>query len=503
MGRVQSSFYNRQASSNTKITNALPLGENQTYYKHLNDIIRQLMADIREESDEVRALIIGQNGNIATARSTAATAQSRANEAATLANGLQSQVSTAVSAASTASSQAVAAQSAASSASMAAATAEATAEAVQLIANSNQTAVLNLDTRVTALEDAAATGTGNVQTDGTTVTSTNGILHAIDAAVEGDTTDLASDRGQIGRTAITDAETMDGLVLDGWYAVGSDTSGKPADAVEGVCRVSSSHASGATFQTFFSCGDESARVFWRCTVDGTNWTPWSEPVSTGALGDGLSYENGVLDVVFPEVLPDTSETDEEYVLTARGTWEERVKPEAVEAVAAGLDELEASIAALQEKVDAYAAVSAAEPDGTTIAIVDGQYSVPLYLGATEEEDGIAGLVPPAEAAATGLFLRSDGTWADPAMETYTFDGSSAGLVPIPDESGTEEETRFLKADGTWEDPCEGLTERMEALEEFDWEGMSQRVAELETFATSAQIDALWPIADAYIDGLFA
>lgn len=492
MGRVQSSFYNRQASAISKITNALPLGEGQTYYKHLNDIIRQLMADVREESDEVRSLIAGQNGDIATARSAATTAQSRANEAAVLASGLQSQITTAVSAAATASDQATAASNAASSASSAAASASATASAVELVANQNQSDIASLDTRVTALEDGTATGTGDVQTDGVSVTSTNGVLHAIDIAVGGETSDLASARGQLGRTAITSAESLDGLVLDGWYAFGSGTSGKPEGIVEGVLRVSSSHTSGTTFQSVFAAGSETARVFWRSTTDGANWTAWSEPIASGAIGDGLSYEDGVLDVVFPDVLPTTEGTDPSYVLTAGGTWDQRATPEQISQLASGLAELESGLAALQERVDGYVAVSAIEPDGTTVAVVDGQYSVPLYFGASTTEDGIAGLVPPADAGDL-LFLRSDGQWADPVLASVpTFDGSTEGTVPLP---GEDEDGFFLRSDGQWADPLEELEPRVQALEDLDVAGFSERIGDLEldaqNVASQEDIDAIF------------
>jgi len=493
MSNVQQK-YNTTPSKNTKLGN-LSLEENKTRFRDINDLFRQLMADIRQESNEARSLSSTASSKASTAQATAESVRGEINEITSVVNAIRSDVTASRQTAENAENAAEQAASNASQSASQAATAAATASAVQTVANKNQTDIASLKNRVSTLESAAAAGSGVALVDGTTIEYQNGDMTAVDIAVDGDLEDLATARGQIGRSGIASDADLNTLTADGWYAVGGEKAGGlPEGVVAGVCRVSSGYAESSHVQCLFTPGEGSCRAFVRSTVNGgTTWTNWQEQIFASSLGEGLVSENGVVSADFSEVLPEAPEGGEDLVLSAGGAWVERITPEQLTAVSDAVDELAQSIADFNTALEAVQATVAAEPDGTTIAIVDGQYSVPLYLGATEEEDGIAGLVPPAEAAATGLFLRSDGTWADPAMETYTFDGSSAGLVPIPEESGAEEETRYLKADGTWEDPCEGLTARVAAIEEWDWEALSNRVGELEAFATSAQIDALWGI----------
>ena len=473
------------------MTNALPLGEGKTYYKHLNDIIRQLMADIREESNEVRALIAANASDITDANAMATSAKSRADGAERVANGINNQLTEIQSTASEANTTAGGAYDIASDASTNATSARATAEAVQLIANNNQSSIASLTNRVKTLEDNQATGGSSIQTDGTTIVSANSTLKVKDIAIGGISSDLASSRGQIGRTAISSAADLDGLVLDGWYAVGSTTIGKPSGTADGIVRVSSSHTSGATFQSFYNCG-ETSRVFIRSTMDGTAWTAWREPLFTEALGETLTVTNGVIDVVFPQVLPDSSEADPNSVLTAGGEWVTRVTQEELQIVLVQLSEMAESLSILQEKVAAAVELSQIEPDGETLMEIDGYYSVPMYLGPTEEENGVAGLVPPAEAGEEGLFLKSDGSWADPALEYVTFDGEAEGLVPLPEEG---EEGFFLRADGQWADPLEEMETRVAAIEEADPVQYEERISELENAivngAQDEEIDAIF------------
>ena len=480
-----STKYSTAANSNAKL-GSISLKENETRYRDLNDLFRLLMADARQESNEVRSLISTARSEAATARSQAATARGEAAEAKTLSNNYSSQIASIQTTASQANSRANAAEDTAEQALQA----TAGIQAVATQASQNANAIGELSSRVLSLEEANAHDAALVTVDGTTIDNTGGVLKAIDVEV-GDN-DLASARGQLGRTAVSDGADVNALLLDGWYAVGgTGVQNAPEGATVGVCRTSSGFASGTAFQTFFSL-DETPRVFIR-TFDGTNFTAWREPIFSNAL----AFENGVITADLSTVLPVAGEDDYDRCLSGGGTWKDVATPEDLAAVDEALDSFAESLSEIRTALEAVEAQVAAEPDGETVMVVDGAYTVPTYLGATEEEAGIAGLVPAAEIADRDKFLRGDGTWADTAMEPPTFDGETAGLVPAPEEAELEEgaeDRRFLKHDGTWEDPCEDLAGRVTALEEESGtEAIMERVVALENGADSEEIDLIfWP-----------
>jgi|GEM_PF-4750232 len=116
---------------------------------------------------------------------------------------------------------------------------------------------------------------GLLATDGVSIGQSGGVLSVLDVPVAGNTTDLASGRGQIGRTAIpVELADLDTLIADGWYAISGETLNLPEGVTEGVCRASSGFTSGTVVQTMF-------------TYDGT-------PPRLCALYDGCRAE---LDIV--------------------------------------------------------------------------------------------------------------------------------------------------------------------------------------------------------------
>lgn len=492
-----STKYSTTASLNTKLGN-LSLKENETRYRDINDLFRQMMADARGESDEVRALIESARNAANSASALAATARGEANEANARVGTYQAQISEAIQTAENAENAAEQAATSADNAASQAAQAAASLDSLNTTVTGLQSTASSLSNRLTTLENASAEGSGTSLVDDTTIRYQDGDLTAKDVAVDGDLTDLASSRGQIGRTGIKTSSQenpidLNDLVLDGWYAVGgTGTTGLPTGVTSGVLRVSSAYAEGSLVQCLWTGSSDFCRAFIRWT-DGTNWSDWLEQMSISSLGDGLTVENGVVGVDFSNVLPEATEDDSGKVLSADGAWVDRVTAEEHQELVDSIAQLAESIANLGTELEAVRAEAAIPPDGTTIAETDGTLSVPLYFGATAEENGIAGLVPPAEAGDDQLFLRGDGTWANPATEGQTFDGEGTGLVPVPEETEAEEENRFLKADGTWDDPCTALEGRVSAIEEWDWQALSDRVSNLESFATSAQIDALWGI----------
>ena len=301
-----------------------------------------------------------------------------------------------------------------------------------------------------------------VQVDGVSVFNTNGILAAQDVIVGEGT---ATARGQIGRTGLFAGSSLDALVADGWYAVGGDgVFGLPAGIVSGIVRVSSGYAADCYTQTLVVAGEDS-RLFIRTTLDGgTTWEEWKEAVFGGSVGSGLHFEDGILTADFSNVLPETTAEDTGKCLSAEGQWKEVATPEDIQAVYASISVVEDTVETLRASLEAIGATIAMGPDGETIMITDGTMSVPLYLGATSEEDGRAGLVPPADAGDEDKFLKGDGTYAVPELLIPDYDGTASGLVHQAEEG---EQTLFLRGDGVWADPAASLEERVEALEERD------------------------------------
>lgn len=84
-----------------------------------------------------------------------------------------------------------------------------------------------------------------------------------------------------------------------------------------------------------------------------------------------------------------------------------------------------------------------------------------FKGATSSAAGTAGYVPAPASGQTGLFFRSDGTWASPANTQYSnmtgataSSAGTAGLVPAP---AAGKQTSFLRGDGTWVIPTDTNT----------------------------------------------
>lgn len=486
-----STKYSATASQNVKL-GSLSLKENETRYRDLNDLFRQLMADAKVESNEVRALISSASSSAAAAASNATTARSEISGINSRISGIQTQVTAATTTASEARTAAQNAASSASSAAVQATQAAASLASLDTAVDSLQSSTLSLANRVETLESASAEASGTAVVDSATIKYIQGSLSAIDVAIGEDRTDLASDRGQIGRTKAKTGINLNSLVADGWYAIGgTGVSNMPAGVTSGVCHVSSAYAEGSIVQCLWTGTTDTCRAFIRFG-NGTNWSVWLEQMLISSLGNGFSVVNGVASVDFSNVLPEVTEADDGKVLSSAGTWVSRVTQEELSAVAGNVTQLVNIIADLRTDLEAVQAQAAVPPDGTTVVEVDGALTVPVYFGATSQDDGTAGLVPAAESSDEGKYLRSDGTWADPAMETATFDGSDVGLVPAPEEG---EEGLFLRADGQWADPCEELAERVSAIEAYDPTGYGDRIHALEQSETAEAIDAIFEEGD--------
>ena len=94
-------------------------------------------------------------------------------------------------------------------------------------------------------------------------------------------------------------------------------------------------------------------------------------------------------------------------------------------------------------------------DGTWATPPDTNTTYSNMTAATASAAGKAGLVPAPASGKQASFLRGDGTWVVPTNTTYsTFvksgSGAKAGLVPAP--STTAGTTKYLREDGTWANP---------------------------------------------------
>jgi len=250
MSRIQDS-YSSTANENTSI-GGLSIAEGTTQYRYLNDAIRQLMADVKQESVEVRGLI----ADLPTAVSNASEASSKADTAYELAGGLADAIAQSGSAASTAAALAAQASSAANTATTTLAGVSAEVE--------------SLKTRMAAVEDAGL-GAYYVRTDGQTLLNVNGVLSVTDVI---DGTSTAKARGQIGSAALAEASALGRLTADGLYMIESDMTDLPAGITSGTCRVSSCYAEGEILQTVFSSGSSHAIAMRKSADAGANWSAW-------------------------------------------------------------------------------------------------------------------------------------------------------------------------------------------------------------------------------------
>lgn len=272
MSNVQNN-YKTEPSQNTAL-GAFSLAEGATSYDDIDDIIRQLMADIREDSDDLRTQITALNARLTATIASAESAATDAQQALDRNGVLSEQMASVQETAECAEDAATAAQTAATSAETTVSGITGRLAAIETLAACNQESVTSLDERIGNIE-ASGAGADYVQTDGVSIGQSGGVLSVLDVPVAGNTTDLASGRGQIGRTAIpVELADLDTLIADGWYAISGETLNLPEGVTEGVCRASSGFTSGTVVQTMF-------------TYDGT-------PPRLCALYDGCRAE---LDIV--------------------------------------------------------------------------------------------------------------------------------------------------------------------------------------------------------------
>lgn len=325
MSNVQTS-YSTTPSANTSL-GGLSMAEGTTQIRALNDAIRKLMADIREDSNEIREMVTGSGSSIASLTTEVNDALNQVNQIVATFGSFQDTLNSALDAASAAQTSAEQAADAAGASEQAVDEFSERVGVVETLAADNQDGITALQARVADLERSGVAA-GYVQVD-ETMSNSGTVLSVRNVAIGGSLEDLATGRGQLGRTAAASVNSLDALVDDGWYAVGSSCSETPETAMEGVCRVSSGYTAGTVVQEFFSSGG-SPRLFLRASSDsGTAWTNWFE-VPT-AVGSGVTVSGGTLSVGTMTgangttggtagLVPAPASDQAEYALFGDATW---------------------------------------------------------------------------------------------------------------------------------------------------------------------------------------
>lgn len=350
--------YKTTPSQNTAI-GGLSIAENHTLLRSINDALRQIMADAKAESNEVRGLISGVTSDVSGISNNLSDAADSAAQAEAAVIGLEEQLSGLEDSLTLAQ---AAAQAAADSADQAQSTVNAFASRVEsneLVGSRHQNLISDLTTRIENIE-LSGTGAALVRTDGATCTNAGDVLSVYDVAVDGIAEDLASARGQIGRTAVPVVSSMDAITLDGWYAVYPTVESRPANTAEGVVRVSSGYSTGSIVQLFIQYSDAEPRLYARATEDGgAVWGEWCEIPTSLSIGEGLAFADGVLsaqEMVGADgtnageagFVPAPAAADSSSVLSGAGTWIAVPTVTQMNSALSGIASLETAFLGMQE-----------------------------------------------------------------------------------------------------------------------------------------------------------
>ena len=305
---------------------------NEDLNKTLIPALNQLAVDVNASVDAAKASETSALASKNSAASSAVTATTKAGEAAASAK-----------AAKTSETSALASKNAASSSATAAANARKAAEAARDEAQD-----------LANVGYAAENHAGLAKVDGkTTQADAGGVITVKDVAIEGDSSDLASARGQIGnyRARFAAGEDLNNAIQAGVYAVSPGCANVPMSGTSDyyVLEVIRDNSNVNAVTQFIHSRVNTAGPTWsrRRISDGT-WQPWQQLVQTNYIGDGIRISR-----------------------------------------------------------------SKALADGTGgLCII----SVPEYEGATASTAGTSGLVPPATAGQQESFLTGGGEYK-PALST--------------------------------------------------------------------------------------
>ena len=354
MSNVQTS-YSTTPSANTTL-GGLSMAEGTTQIRALNDAIRKLMADIREDSDEIREMVTGSGSSIASLTTEVNDALNSVNQIVATFGSFQDTLNSALDAASAAQTSAEQAADAAGASEQAVDEFSERVGVVETLAADNQDGITALQARVADLE-LSGVAAGYVQVD-ETMSNSGTVLSVRNVAIGGSLEDLATGRGQLGRTATVSVNSLDALVDDGWYAVPAGIAESPNAGIEGILRISSGYQTGAVVQQFYSYADSEPRLFLRASQNsGTAWSEWHELPS--GIGTGLEMSGGVLAASVMAgadgtnsgtsgIVPAPSAGDANSALCGDGTWHEMPSLSLVSS-------LESSVSSLQEDLSELSA----------------------------------------------------------------------------------------------------------------------------------------------------
>lgn len=190
------------------------------------------------------------------------------------------------------------------------------------------TAIVAQNTANEALERAQASNL----VDGKTTTDAGGVITVKDVAIGGDLGDLASARG-IFDTLTKGSVDCNTLTDQGVYAISlAKTVNGPGFSAKLI--VFNGKKSKFTNQMALAAGagtSGAVRVAYRAKNSEDIWSPWSEGILSGRIGDGITVNNGIISVPEYEgatasaagtsgLVPPAAAGQADYVLCGDGEW---------------------------------------------------------------------------------------------------------------------------------------------------------------------------------------
>ena len=259
---------------------------NEDLNKTLIPALNEFAVDVNASVDAAKASETSALASKNAAASSAATATTKAGEAAASAK-----------AAKTSETSALASKNAASSSATAAANAQKAAEAARDEAQD-----------LANVGYASESHAGLSKVDGkTTQADAGGVITVKDVAIGGNLEDLASARGQVGDAKQLADLDFNMLTVPGFYR----TTGNPQNGPIGI--------SGASIGSLFVSGMQGNGnrlfqimvsgngIYWRTSISGgTTWEIWNQVLTGNKIGDGIRNTNGIISV--PEMQGATAST---------------------------------------------------------------------------------------------------------------------------------------------------------------------------------------------------
>ena len=190
------------------------------------------------------------------------------------------------------------------------------------------TAIVAQNTANEALERAQASNL----VDGKTTTEAGGVITVKDVAIGGDLKDLASARG-IFDTLTKGSVNCNTLTDQGVYAISlAETVNGPGFSAKLI--VFNGKNSKFTNQMALAVGagtSGAVRVAYRAKNSEDIWSPWSEGILSGRIGDGITVNNGIISAPEYEgatassagtsgLVPPAAAGQATYVLCGDGEW---------------------------------------------------------------------------------------------------------------------------------------------------------------------------------------